>query len=106
LRECERMPGPVHGLAWSADGALIAGACATGEVRLYKAELRKKIATLKGHEGPTFAVAFSPDSQQVATAGFDGKVRVSETKKGEPIREFEAVPLSAPAAATALRSAK
>lgn len=94
LRECERMPGPVHGLAWSADGNLIGAACATGEVRLFKAADGKRIATLKGHQGPAFAVTFSPDSTRIATAGYDGKIHLFDTAKGEPIRTFDSVPLT------------
>ena len=99
VRECERMPGPVHGLAWSADGNLICAACATGEVRLFKAADGKRLASLKGHEGAAFAVAFSPDSTRVATAGYDGRIHLFDTAKGEPIRIFDSVPLTLSAAA-------
>ena len=99
IRECERMPGPVHGLAWSADGALIGAACATGEVRLFKAADGKRVATLKGHQGAAFAVAFSPDSTRVATAGYDGQIHLFDTAKGEPIRTFDSVPLTRSVAA-------
>ena len=100
VRECERMPGPVHGLAWSADGNLIGAACATGELRLFKAADGKRLATLKGHDGPAFAVAFSPDSTRVATAGYDGRIHLFDTAKGEPIRTFDSVPLTSLSAAT------
>lgn len=96
VRECERMPGAVHGLAWSADGALIGAACAIGEVSLFKAADGKRAAILKGRVGPAFAVAFSPDNARVATGGYDGRIQLFETTKGEPIRAFDAVPLTPP----------
>ena len=96
LRECERMPGPVHGLAWSPDGRLIGAACATGEVRLFTAADGKRTATLKGHEGAAFALAFSSDSTRVATGGYDGKIRLFSVAKGELIRTFDSVPLTPP----------
>ncbi len=102
LRECERMPGPVHGLAWSPDGRLIGAACTTGEVRLFTAADGQRTATLKGHEGAAFALAFSADSTRVATGGYDGKIRLFGVAKGELIRTFDSVPLTPPPA-TALQ---
>ena len=54
------------------------------------------MATLKGHEGAIFALAFHPSTNLVATGGFDGKVRVYETDKGELKDAFVPVPLKPP----------
>jgi WD40 repeat protein len=63
-----------------------------GEARIY-AEDGKKLATLSGHEGAIFAVAFSPDGKQVCTGGFDGMVRIFDAEKGTLIKAFAPVQL-------------
>ena len=95
LRAFERLPGPVHAIAYSPDGNLIAIGGLNGEVRLYNTEDGTRRADLKGHHGAVFAVAFHPLTNQVATAGFDGNVRIYETGKGELIKDFIPVTLQA-----------
>ncbi len=95
LKEFDRLPGPVQAIAYSADGKTIAVGGVGGEVRLFDATEKKRVATLKGHEGAVFAVAFNPSTNQIATAGFEGKVRIFETTKGELVKEFIPVPLKA-----------
>jgi WD40 repeat protein len=92
-REFERLSGPVHAVAYSADGALLAIGGAGTEVRLYNSKDGKRVATLKGHQGAIFALAFNSQTNQVVTGGFDGTVRIYETAKGELIRSFMPVPL-------------
>jgi WD40 repeat protein len=92
-KQFERLPGPVHSVAYNPDGSLIAVGGAGTEVRLYNSKDAKRLATLKGHEGAIFAVAFHSQTNQIATGGFDGKVRIYETAKGELLREFVPVPL-------------
>jgi len=89
----ERLPGPVHAVAYSADGALIAAGGAGAEVRLFKSKDAKRVATLKGHAGAIFAVAFNSQTNHIATGGFDGKVRIYETPTGELLKTFVPVPL-------------
>ena len=64
-----------------------------GEARVFNAKDGKRIATLKGHDGAIFAVAYHPTTNQIVTGGYDGKLRVFETTKGELIRSFVPVPL-------------
>lgn len=92
----ERLPGPVHAVAYSSDGKLLAVAGAGPEVRIHDAAEGKRVATLKGHEGAIFAVAFQPSTNLVATGGFDGKIRIYETDKGELKHAFIPVPLKGP----------
>ena len=89
IREFELQPGPVHAVAWSADGKQVCLG-SIGEARVY-AEDGKKIATLGGHEGAVFAVAFSPDGKQVCTGGFDGMVRIFDAEKGNLVKAFAVV---------------
>jgi WD40 repeat protein len=39
-----------------------------------------------------FAVAFSPDGKTVASAGFDGVVRLNDALTGKLVKEFLPVP--------------
>ena len=45
---------------------------------------RRARATLKGHEGPVYAVAFTPDAKTLVSAGDDGTVRLWEAATGAP----------------------
>ncbi len=46
---------------------------------------------MRGHEGPTNAVAFSPDGRQIASASLDGTVRVWMCEVCGPIEEVLAM---------------
>ena len=48
----------------------------------------ENIATLKGHKGSVRAVAFSPNSQLVATASKDRTARLWNVKTGEKLLLF------------------
>ena len=89
----ERLPGPVHAVAYSPDGKLLAIGGAGPEVRLHDSDDAKRIATLKGHDGAIFAITFHPSTNIVVTGGFDGKVRMYESAKGELKHSFIPVPL-------------
>jgi WD40 repeat protein len=95
VRFYEAMPGLIESVAFSADGKLFAAASrssGTGEVRVYQVDQEKRVSTLEGQKGGVFAVAFSPDSKTVASAGFDGLVRLNDAMTGKLIKEFIPVP--------------
>jgi WD40 repeat protein len=73
---------------------LIAIGGAGPEVRLHDSKEAKRVATLKGHDGAVFALAFHPTDKEIAVGGFDGTIRVYDTAKGELLRSFIPVPLS------------
>jgi WD40 repeat protein/serine/threonine protein kinase len=81
----------VRTLALSPDGKLlVTSSIPPFEVWLWDvrrdehgARLVKRPPQLEEHNGPAFGVAFSPDSEYVASAGVDGKVIVSETATGK-----------------------
>jgi hypothetical protein len=97
IKEYERLPGPAQAIAWSANGTNIAVAGAAPEVRVYTAgKDGKRVATLKGHEGAIFRLAFSPTTNWLAAGGFDGTVRIYDytAKSNHLVRAFVPVPLS------------
>ncbi|MCX7700326.1 MAG: hypothetical protein N2039_05570 [Gemmataceae bacterium] len=98
LKEFESMPGRIYSVAWHADAQLfVAGSSSDGrgEVRVYNADDGSKVV-MKGQQGAVYSVRFVPGSNPVlvASAGFDGKVRINDARTGELIKEFIPVPLS------------
>jgi mono/diheme cytochrome c family protein len=97
LRQYEAMPGRIYALAFNADGSLfVAGSSfnGAGEVRVYKTA-DGKLVKCEGQHGAVYAVAFRPDGKAVASAGFDGKVRLNDPQNGKLIREFSPCPMKA-----------
>ena len=92
VREFEHMASPIHSIAFSPDGALIACGGESGEVRVFKTENGQRVASIKGDHGPVFALAFSADGKHLASGGYDGKIRLHETEKGSAVKEFDSVP--------------
>jgi WD40 repeat protein len=91
------MPGRVFAVRFSPDGARIVAASSKegkGEVRVYQAVDAKLIATLQGQKGAVNAVAYRRDGKEIASAGFDGMVRINDAQTGKLIKEFVPVPLS------------
>src|SRR5947209_19973820 len=75
IRDYEKFPGRVYAAAFNRLGNLFAAGSSldgTGEARVYEVDTGKRVATFEGVKTPVYAVAFRPDNQAVATAGFDG----------------------------------
>ena len=49
-------------------------------------------AKMQGQHGSVYAVAFHPDMSTVASAGYDGVIRLNDADTGELTREFPPVP--------------
>src|SRR5262249_18730744 len=96
LREYPKMPGRIFTLAFNKDGTQFAAGSSldgTGEVRVYETATGKEISKLD-KIGGVFSVAFRHDGKEVASAGFDGKVRLSDPATGKVIKEFVPVPIA------------
>jgi WD40 repeat protein len=75
----------VWSVAVSPDGQHLATASDDELVRIY--DLRQestRAVTLKGHRLPVVAVAWSPDSQSIASIGNDGRAIIWSASDGEP----------------------
>lgn len=84
-----KVPGLVNAVRFSPDGSMLAAALSDGEVKLWAVSgrpspimnassdqtastLTRPIATLHGHEGGVYSVAFSPDGAILASASSGG----------------------------------
>lgn len=97
IREFAAMPGRVSAVSFSQDGNFfVAGSSneGTGEARVYQISDGKLVAKLEGQKGGVFAVAYRPDGKEVASAGFDGVIRLNDPTNGKMIKEFVAVPVT------------
>jgi len=72
------------GLAFSADGKLLAVGQEDGSVQLLDGATGENKRTLTGHQGIVVSrgVQFAPDGKLLATAGFDGTVRLWDVASG------------------------
>ncbi len=97
LREYPAMTGRIHALRYSPDGALFAAGSSLdgkGEVRVSQAADGKIVSKLEGEPGAVYTLAWRPDGKVLASAGFDGVVRLSDPATGKKIKEFIPVPLA------------
>ncbi|MCK6551850.1 caspase family protein, partial [Myxococcota bacterium] len=75
-------PGKVRSVAFSADGTRLASS-GTGSATIWDLSTRTGVAELGGHVGGVPSVDFGGDGALVATAGWDGSLRVWGAAKGE-----------------------
>src|SRR5262249_20173995 len=98
IREYEGMPGRIYAGCFNADGSLVALGSSLngrGEVRVYQVNDGKRVSIFEGQRGAVYTVKFHPNGKQVASAGFDGMVRLNDPETGKLIREFLPTPPAA-----------
>jgi WD40 repeat protein len=82
--------GAVNDLRFSPDGKVLAVAggqpSAKGDLRLFRVEDWKLLASLGGHEDTVASVSFSPDGKHLASASFDKTVRVWDLATGKTVQ--------------------
>jgi WD40 repeat protein len=86
LATLEGHTGGVWGVAFSADGRLLASGGGDGMIRLWETGTELPLATLQGHIGGVFGVALSADGQLLVSGGFDGMIRLWEASTGASLR--------------------
>lgn len=107
IRKFDAMPGRVFSVDFSHDGKLVAAGSSyqrTGEVRVYQYEDGKLVSRVDDQLGGIYAVAFHPDGATVASAGFEGTVRLSESATGKVTASFVPVPVQSTEVAAAQNS--
>lgn len=98
VREFDSYGDGTTAIAFSADGVLLAYAgVPADEVRVQDAASGKRVATVRGHAGAVFGLAFSADAKRLVTAGFEGRLRVFEVPSGKMLTNFCPVEITATA---------
>lgn len=96
IRNYPALPGRLFAVKFSPDGSrIVAGSSSDGkgEVRVYETATAKQVSVFKGIGGPIYALAYHPNGQVVASAGFEGTVHLNDPTTGALIRDFVPVPL-------------
>jgi serine/threonine protein kinase/WD40 repeat protein len=70
---------------WSADGALLAIACADGQAYIREVEGRQRVVACRGHQGEVLQVAFNHQGNLLATTSYDGTTRLWDPMTGRQL---------------------
>jgi WD40 repeat protein/mono/diheme cytochrome c family protein len=100
VREYPALPGRIYALAVRPDGEWFAAGSSldgSGEIRVFRTEDASQVSKLEGQPGPVYSLSWKPDGKVLASAGFDGVVRLSDPATGKVLKEFTPVPLAATA---------
>src|SRR5262249_39100929 len=92
LRSLLRLDGAGTPVAFSPDGAWVAtqSADVDGRILLWDFRTGSLLRELKGHSDRVFALTFSADGTRIASAAFDGTIRLWGASTGAPLRTFDA----------------
>jgi WD40 repeat protein len=96
VREFARMPGRIFSLRFNKDGSLFAAGSSLdgkGEIRVYQSGDGKMVSKID-NLAAVYTLAFRPDGKELASAGFDGSVILSDPTTGKVIKKFVPVPLA------------
>jgi WD40 repeat protein len=101
LRDYGAMPGRIYALRWAPEGDRFAAGSSLdgdGEIRVYQAADARVLSQLPKLPGGVYTLAWHPSGKVLASAGFDGAVRLSDPTSGKLLHEFMPVPLTTRAA--------
>jgi WD40 repeat protein len=80
---------PLATLSYNSAGGLLASGDESGQVFLWEGEAFTKATNWQAHEGKVSGIAFSPNGQWLATAGYDGKVRIWALPECRLLKELD-----------------
>jgi WD40 repeat protein len=75
----------VHAVAFSPDGKYLTYGSGRNTAVTFDFYTQKKVFTMKGHEHQVFSVEYSPDGDLLLSAGYDGKIVVSNAHDGSEV---------------------
>ncbi|MBI4604582.1 MAG: WD40 repeat domain-containing protein [Planctomycetes bacterium] len=81
--------GPVHAVAFSPDGVLVASASQDKTVRLWSRGDGKEARSINAHDSSVYAIAFNPDGSLLASGGFDRAVKLWKTADGSLVKKLD-----------------
>lgn len=81
----------ITSVQYSPDGQLIVTASLDSTLKLWNAETREIVRTLRGHVGGVNSFDFLPDGKRIASAGADGTIRIWEVESGRQIMQIDEV---------------
>ena len=93
IRAFDKQSAAVTAVAISPSGAT-AAIGTLNDVIVFNIKDGTKLYTLSGHQGPVYAVCYKPDGSQIATAGYDGTIRLYDAKSGSLVNQFLSVPIT------------
>src|SRR5262245_14413175 len=80
----------VNGVAFSADGALLASAGGDGTIKIRNSKTGEQVQTLpRAHSDAVVSVAFHPDGKHLASTGADRRVKVWDLTTGQQVFDDE-----------------
>jgi len=75
----------VRGVAWGAQGTLLATACSDRHVYVWDAASGKLHFRLAGHQGPVVQLHFNSQSDLLASDAWDGQLYLWDVQRGHPL---------------------
>ena len=99
IKAYEGMPGRIYDVQFSPDGSRFAAASSLdggGDVRIYETVSGKLLHSIEGRSGGVFSITFSANGRMLASAGFDGLVRLIDVESGKVTKTFPPVTVTAP----------
>ncbi len=96
VRDYEKLTGRIYDVAFDKSGKYFVAASSldgVGEARVFETDTAKRVSIFEAVKTPVYSVAFNPQTNVVATAGFDGMVRLSDPITGKLVKEFAPITL-------------
>ncbi len=75
---------PILSIAISPDGKMLAAGDSDGHLGIWDLEKRGEIISIEANQGGVTQVAFSPNSEQIATTNYSGEVKLWQASDGKP----------------------